>query len=44
MSHTWKAPFDLLIAALRTAFDDDDDRMAWIDIFAVRLFFLLSMP
>ena len=36
VSHTWGAPFSLLVSALIVAFDGDDDVVAWIDIFAVR--------
>ncbi len=36
VSHTWGAPFSLLVAALRRALDDDDDVVVWCDIFAVR--------
>jgi hypothetical protein len=36
VSHTWGAPFSLLVSALIVAFDGDDDMVAWIDIFAVR--------
>ncbi len=36
VSHTWGAPFSLLVGALIVAFDGDDDMVAWIDIFAVR--------
>ena len=38
VSHTWGASFGLLVAALRHAFNDDDDMIAWVDVFAVRQF------
>ena len=36
VSHSWAAPFGMLLAALRKALCDDDGVAVWCDLFAVR--------